>query len=85
MVEKVTIGRRGAMTIPARLRRVFGLRQHDELIIEATEEGLLMRPAVSMPVELYSEERIAEFAEDDEAVGRNLAKLADRRAGGNRG
>ena len=35
MVEKVTIGRRGAMTIPARLRRVFGLRQHDELIIEA--------------------------------------------------
>jgi len=41
--------------------------------------------SVILAVELYSGERIAEFAEDDEVVGRNLAKLADRQAGGNQG
>ena len=82
--ERITIGRRGAITIPARLRRGFGLKQDDELIIEATEQGLLMRPAVSMPVELYSEERIGEFAEDEGAVGGNLDKLAGEPGAGRR-
>jgi len=74
MQERVTISQRGVITIPARMREAYGLKANDHLIIEETPEGLLLRPAVSLPIELYTEERIAEFTRDDDAI----AKLLDR-------
>ena len=49
---KITIGRRGAITIPAKMRRKLGLEQDGELIAETTEQGILLRPAVSIPIEM---------------------------------
>ena len=69
MTERVTIGRRGAITIPARLRAAFGLKPNDELIIEPSDRGLLLRPVKEESIELYTEDRIAEFASDEEALG----------------
>lgn len=68
MTETITVGRRGAITIPAKLRRAFGMEQNDHLIAEQTPEGILLRPAVSVPVEMYTEERIAEFGADETAL-----------------
>jgi len=64
----------GAMTLPAKLRKRYAIEQNDELIVEETPNGILLRPSVSMPIELYLEERIAEFTEDDAAIGRVLEK-----------
>ena len=72
MQNKVTINERGVITIPAALRQAFGLKANDDLIVEGTEEGILLRPAVSVPIELYTEERIGEFASDEEAIGPHL-------------
>ncbi|MEQ8848717.1 AbrB/MazE/SpoVT family DNA-binding domain-containing protein [Botrimarina sp.] len=69
MTEKVTLTKRGVITIPAKLREAFGLKADDELILESVEQGILIRPSVSVPVEIYTEERIAEFAEDEDALG----------------
>jgi AbrB family looped-hinge helix DNA binding protein len=74
MRAKVTINERGVITIPAALRQAFGLKPNDELIVEETDQGLLLRPSVSVPVEIYSEERIAEFASDENAIGPVLPK-----------
>ena len=74
-MEEITIGRRGAITLPAKMRKQYGLQERDKLIVEETEQGLLLRPAVSMPIELYSEERIAEFNRDDKAIGKMLDEL----------
>jgi AbrB family looped-hinge helix DNA binding protein len=60
---------RGVITIPIRLREAFGLKADDELIIESSAEGILLRPSMSMPIELYSKARIAEFAAEDAAIG----------------
>ena len=72
MQNKVTINDRGVITIPARMRDALGLKANDELIIEDTENGLLLRPAFSVPIELYSEARINEFARDEAAIGKLL-------------
>jgi len=72
MKVRVTINSRGTITIPARFRERFGLKSDDELIIEETAAGLLLRPAVSVPVELYTDERIAEFTQDESALGQVL-------------
>ncbi len=74
MQDKVTINERGVITIPAALRRACGLKANDELIIENTDEGILLRPAISVPIEVYTEERIREFADDEEAINQHLPK-----------
>jgi AbrB family looped-hinge helix DNA binding protein len=73
MEERVTIGQYGTITIPARLRETYGLKTNDELIIEPSDKGLLLRPISSEPIEIYTEERISEFASEEEAVGRLLS------------
>lgn len=60
-VETVRAGRRGTLVIPAKLRRRFGIQEGSLLIAEETNDGILIRPAVALPVEIYSPERIAEF------------------------
>jgi AbrB family looped-hinge helix DNA binding protein len=72
MQSKITINDRGVITIPAAIRQAFGLKANDELIVEDTDQGILLRPAISVPIEIYTDERIAEFASDEEEVGRIL-------------
>jgi len=55
------IGKKGVVVIPARLRRRYGLEEGSLVITEETPEGILIRPAVALPVEIYSPERRAEF------------------------
>ena len=59
--ESGRVGRRGTFVIPAKLRRRFGIEEGSEVIAEETPEGILIRPAVTVPLELYSNERRAEF------------------------
>jgi AbrB family looped-hinge helix DNA binding protein len=61
MKTTVTITSRGVVTLPAKLRQAMGLKADDQLIAETTPEGLLLRPAVTLPVELYTPEREREF------------------------
>lgn len=63
----ITITNRGVITLPAKLRQALGVKAEDQLIAEITSEGLLLRPAVTLPVEMYSPERVREFdtAEDE--------------------
>ena len=76
MKATLTLSNRGVVTLPAKLRRALGLRPDDQLIAETTPEGLLLRPAVTLPIEIYSEKRIREF---DEAEA-DLAKVLNRRS-----
>jgi AbrB family looped-hinge helix DNA binding protein len=74
MHAKATINERGVITIPAAMRQALGLKPNDEVLIEQTEQGLLIRPALSVPLEIYTEKRIAEFASDDAEIGKRLKK-----------
>jgi AbrB family looped-hinge helix DNA binding protein len=55
------VGRRGTIVIPAELRRQFGFEEGSLVIAESTDEGVLIRPAIALPVEQYTLERRAEF------------------------
>lgn len=75
MKATLTITRRGVITLPAKLREDLGIKADDQLIAETTPEGLLLRPAVTLPIEVYDEKRIREF---DEAEAQ-LEKVLSRR------
>ena len=61
VAETSKVGKRGTVVIPAALRRRFGIQEGSLVITEEREEGVLIRPAVVMPVEVYTPERQAEF------------------------
>lgn len=63
MSEKETtrVGKRGTVVIPARFRKLYGIEDGSMMVAEATEDGILLRPAAVVPMESYTSERIAEF------------------------
>ena len=59
--ETAKIGKRGTVVIPSGLRRKYGFAEGSMVIAEAREEGVLLRPVVTLPLEIYTPERKAEF------------------------
>jgi bifunctional DNA-binding transcriptional regulator/antitoxin component of YhaV-PrlF toxin-antitoxin module len=60
--ETCKVGKRGTVVIPAHCASgLGGMEEGSLLIAEARAEGILLRPAVAMPVETYTPERRAEF------------------------
>ncbi len=74
MKATLTVTSRGVVTLPAKLRAALGLKPDDHLIAETTPEGLLLRPAVTLPVEIYGEKRIAEFDEAEADLQKVLSR-----------
>jgi len=60
-MQSARVGKRGAIVVPAKLRKRFGIEEGSIVIAEETGDGILIRPAVVVPVERYSPERKAEF------------------------
>jgi bifunctional DNA-binding transcriptional regulator/antitoxin component of YhaV-PrlF toxin-antitoxin module len=61
MQMTLSVSGRGLIALPAAMRKAAGIRPQDSLIAETTSEGILLRPAVTLPVEIYAPERISEF------------------------
>jgi AbrB family looped-hinge helix DNA binding protein len=60
-MQSARVGNRGAIVVPASLRKRFGIEEGSIVIAEEKDDGILIRPAVVVPVERYSPERKAEF------------------------
>ncbi len=81
-MEASKVGKRGAVVVPARLRKQFGIVEGSFVTAEARAEGILIRPAVVLPLEAYTPERKAEFllstatsASDYRRARKEVAKL----------
>jgi len=62
MKQEITkMGKRGTVVIPANLRQKMHLKEGDLVIVECREGGILLKPAVALPIEHYSARRKAEF------------------------
>lgn len=61
MQPSAKVGKRGAIIVPASLRKRFGIEEGSMVVAEEKEDGILIRPAVIVPVERYTPERKAEF------------------------
>ncbi len=59
--EAVRVGKRGTVVIPASLRKTYHIAEGSLLVAEPCEDGILLRPAMVYPVEIYTPERKAEF------------------------
>lgn len=79
MKATVTLSSRGVISLPAKVRTALGLKADDVLLLETTSEGILLRPAATLPVEIYDEARIREFDVEESALAAVLPKSLKRR------
>lgn len=56
-----SVGKRGVIVIAAAFRKAYGLEDGATVIQEATPEGVLIRPAATVPVRVYSPADKASF------------------------
>lgn len=78
MKKLLTLTTRGVITLPARMREAAGFPPTGQILAETTDEGLLLRPAVTLPVEVYSAARIAEFDEAEADLDKTLRRKKQR-------
>ena len=73
MGSVVKVTRRGQTTIPVEFRKKYGIKEGDELVVEATEEGLLFKlvPRLESLAGVY-----AKFGKVEE-IKREIEKLRE--------
>jgi len=76
-LKTTKVGKRGTIVIPASIRKSYGLEEGALIAVEARSEGVLLRPVVTLPVEIYSPERKAEFLLNNAITPDDYAKAVD--------
>ncbi len=66
------------MTLPAEVRKAMGLKPGDTLVVSLEEGRLVLEPAVVLPIELYTEDRVEEFARAAEMSAEEMAEARRR-------
>lgn len=59
--ETIKIGKRGAITIPVAIRQQYGFSEGTRILVQPTEQGVVLQQVTALPVEAYTPERKAEF------------------------
>lgn len=68
MKNIININGRGTLTLPKAMRKRLGLNGEGQVLAEETPEGVVLKPGAAFPIEIYSDERIAEFDRNIEQV-----------------
>jgi AbrB family looped-hinge helix DNA binding protein len=83
MRQTLIVSSRGQITLPADIRKQFGIKSGAPVIIEDRNGELVLKPAVVVEVEMYSTEQIAEWDRQDQLNEAErkavLARLPKRR------
>ena len=66
MRQTLIVSSRGQITLPAELRKQFGIKSGAPVIIEDRNGELVLKPATVLEVEMYSPEQIAEWDRQDQ-------------------
>jgi AbrB family looped-hinge helix DNA binding protein len=74
MTTTIQINERGTLTLPKELRKRLGLEKGGVIIAEVSNDGIILKPAVAFPIEMYTDSRIEEFEKEDEKLTEHLKK-----------
>ena len=64
-MEIVIVGERGQVTIPKKLRDRFGIKPKSPVVFELREDGIMIKPAMTVMVREFSDDFIKDIAKAD--------------------
>ncbi len=64
-METLIIGERGQVTIPKKLRERLGIKPKSPVVVELKDNGILIKPAVTVALREFSDEFIRGLEKQD--------------------
>lgn len=65
MRQTLIVSRRGQLTLPANLRKRFGIKDGGAVILEERDNEMVLKPAVVLEVEMYTQAQVLAWDEAD--------------------
>lgn len=78
MPETLTVSSRGRITLPAALRKRFGIQAGGVLIAEEGQGNIILRPAVVREVDTYSDQDISAWVAEDHLPAKEREAILNR-------
>jgi len=73
--EVVFLGKRGQITIPAKIRELLRVEEGEPLIIEYDGEKVILKKAMVVPVRIYTDEEVTSYIQEDQLKKGEREKL----------
>ena len=64
-METLIMGERGQITIPKKYREKLGIKPKSPIVLELKENGILIRPGVTVPVREFSDDYVQTIVSKD--------------------
>ena len=75
-MQLVKLGKKGQLSLPKAILQRAGISGETPLLVDTTDDGaIVLRQAGVYPIEIYSDERIAAFMEEDEMTPKQAVML----------
>jgi len=65
MRQTLIVSNRGQLTLPASLRKRFGIKDGGAIILEERDNELILKPAMVLEVEMYTDAQVSAWDEAD--------------------
>ena len=78
--QTVIVSDRGQITLPKALRERLAIKPGSALIVEQDEGRIVLRPAAVTPVEIYTDEEIAAWVEEDQIDPKKRKAILKKKA-----
>lgn len=75
MAQTLIVSNRGQLTLPATLRKRFGLRNGGAVILEERGNELVLKPAAVLEIEMYADDQINSWIEEDRLLPEERADI----------
>lgn len=78
MRQTVIVSDRGQLTLPANVRKRFGLSHGGAVILEERDNEMVIKPAAVLEIEMYSDSQIAAWDKEDKLSPDDRATILAR-------
>ncbi|MHC1727652.1 MAG: AbrB/MazE/SpoVT family DNA-binding domain-containing protein [Syntrophobacteraceae bacterium] len=65
MRQTLIVSNRGQLTLPAKVRKRFGIKNGGAIILEERENELVLKPAIVLEIEMYTDEQVLAWDKAD--------------------
>lgn len=77
MSETAIVSSRGQITLPARLRKRLGIKGGDPVLLEEKGNEIVLKPALVVEVDYYSDDQVAEWDRADRLTDRDRKRFVE--------
>ena len=78
MSDTLIVSERGQITLPSSIRKKYGIKGGSALILEERNNELRLKPAAIVEMDIYTDNRIAEWDEADQLADQERARIIQK-------